>query len=62
MTTDFVKVKSESIPNKNYVIRKTGWGWVCSCPDAVLRNHECKHLKKFHEENRKKGQNLDKSK
>ena len=42
-----IKVKSFTKPDVEYVIYKTEDGYKCSCPDFGLRQHKCKHIKKY---------------
>ncbi len=39
------KVRSQTIPNKYYIITKTDDGLVCNCPDHEKRKSDCKHIK-----------------
>ena len=53
-------VQSVSDPNKTYEIMKVGDRFVCSCPDAMYRDRECKHcrmIKKRLEEEKEKEKN-----
>ena len=43
----FIKAKSFTNPEKSYTIIKTEDGYKCDCPDYVLRDHKCKHIKRF---------------
>ena len=44
---DRVFVKSETTKDKTYMIIMNKNGLHCTCPDSVLRNHDCKHTRKF---------------
>ncbi len=39
------KVRSQTIPDKYYIITKTDDGLVCDCPDHIKRQSDCKHIK-----------------
>lgn len=42
------KVKSETDPNKTYIVRETDKGFKCSCPHFVVREKYigvCKHIR-----------------
>lgn len=43
-------VKSFTQEGVEYVIRETKNGLRCSCPDCVLRDRECKHIRKYKNE------------
>ena len=50
-------VQSESNPDKQYEVVRIGDKFVCSCPDAMYRDRECKHcrmIKKRLEEEKEK--------
>ena len=42
---DKFKVKSMSVPDKYYVVSRTGTGLVCECPDHQYHKSDCKHIK-----------------
>ena len=39
------KVRSQTNPDKYYIISKTDNGLVCDCPDHIKRKSDCKHIK-----------------
>ena len=43
-STEF-SVRSQSNPEKRYLVRRTGNGLVCECPDRRFRKADCKHIK-----------------
>ncbi len=43
--SDKFKVRSQTNPEKFYIISKTDNGLVCECPDHITRNADCKHIK-----------------
>ena len=47
MTQNRWVVPSESTPNKQYEVVRVGDLFACSCPDAVYRDRECKHIRKI---------------
>lgn len=38
-------VRSQSNPDKRYLVRRTGNSLVCECPDCIFRKVDCKHIK-----------------
>ena len=38
-------IRSQSNPDKRYMVSKTGNGLVCECPDHKFRKVDCKHIK-----------------
>ena len=38
------KVKSMSVPDKYYMVSRTGNGLVCECLDNQFRRSDCKHI------------------
>ncbi len=42
----FIKAKSFTDPDMEYIIRKMDDGYRCSCPDFVIRDKKCKHIKR----------------
>ena len=56
---DFYRVASQSVPGKHYLVRKTGYGYFCNCPDCVMRSHDCKHIQQVKDEtNRQKDRTM----
>ena len=58
MTKNTWVVPSETTPDKFYEITKVGDRFVCSCPDCLYREHDCKHIRKLKakvEEEKKEG-------
>ena len=47
MTENTWTVPSETTDNKFYEITKVGDRFVCSCPDCLYREHDCKHILKL---------------
>lgn len=43
----FIKVKSFTDPKKEYTLVKTDDGYRCNCPDYILRDRKCKHIKRY---------------
>ena len=39
------KVRSQTIPDRHYIVSKIDTGLVCECPDHQTRNADCKHIK-----------------
>ena len=39
------KVRSQSDPNKHYIVSRTGNGLICECHDHTYRKADCKHIK-----------------
>ena len=39
------RVRSQSNPDKSYMVRETASGLVCECPDHTYRKADCKHIK-----------------
>lgn len=49
-----IVVKSFTKPGKTYLIRETPHGFICNCPDSVIRNNDnCKHIKAYREEGKR---------
>ena len=50
----YALVNSDTVADKAYdVVKKVSlWGtkYVCSCPDYFWRHHDCKHIKRFKEQ------------
>ena len=45
ISTNKFSVRSQSNPDKRYLVRRTGNGLVCECPDCRFRKADCKHIK-----------------
>ena len=43
--SDKFRVRSQTNPEKFYIISKTDNGLVCECPDHITRKADCKHIK-----------------
>jgi putative transposase len=43
--SDKFTVRSQTNPEKSYIITKTENGLICECPDHQTRNADCKHIK-----------------
>ena len=49
----YIKVRSDTDPKKTYVITKVrkrnskNYKYMCTCMDFIMRNHPCKHIKRF---------------
>lgn len=52
----YARAKSETDGRKRYDVAKVrvkgkrSYRYVCSCPDFVFRQHPCKHIKRFKQE------------
>lgn len=42
-----IKVKSFTDSETEYTIYNTEDGYKCTCPDFALRQHKCKHIKRY---------------
>ena len=45
ISTNKFSIRSQSNPNKRYLVNKTGNDLVCECPDNKFRKVDCKHIK-----------------
>lgn len=43
--SDKFRVRSQTNPEKFYIITRTGNGLVCECLDHITRKADCKHIK-----------------
>src|SRR3990167_4152551 len=43
--SDKFSVRSQTNPEKSYIVTKTENGLVCECPDHQTRKADCKHIK-----------------
>lgn len=39
------QIKSQTNSNQSYIVKDTGHGLVCECPDHQTRKSDCKHIK-----------------
>lgn len=43
----YASVKSKTTKGISYIVVKKNDEYLCSCPDFMFRDRECKHIKEF---------------